>query len=247
MFKYRKTKIYFLTKNDIPFYIGKSINCVRRKHKHYITYGNDIKLEIIDECESIKSEWRFWEEFYIHLFKSWGFILLNKNNGGGGPTTYTEEQKKKMRKPHPGAGANISKTLKANGHSKWYTPEIKEKMSKALKGSHSGPFTDSHIENIKISRRKKSKRVIQYDFQGNFIKEWESKGQAAELIRENNVRARIQNVPSQIKDCCLGRMISCWGSIWRFKDYPILVVPKFKIINQFDLNKNKINQFKSNT
>ena len=30
-----------------------------------------------------------------------------------------------------------------------------------------------------IAKRKQAKTVIQYDLSGNFIKEWESKGQAA--------------------------------------------------------------------
>jgi hypothetical protein len=238
------TNIYILLKDNIPFYVGKSKqSCItRRKHKHYATYGNDIKLEIIDEIPSI--EWKFWEKHYISLFKSWGFTLLNKNNGGGGPTLYVEEFKQKMRKPHKdGTGAKISATLIANNHSKYYTNEIKQKMSNNMKGTHGGPFTSEHLENIKISRRKTSKRVLMYDLQGNFIKEWASKGEAAEWIKNNQPRAIGQNVASQIKDSCYNRIYSCWGYIWKYKDSNKVIIPKFKTIYQYNFNKEQTNVF----
>ena len=75
------TKIYVLERNGVPFYIGKANDTIRRKHKHYQTYGTDITLSIIDEVE----DWKYWEEYWIEQFKVWGFNLLNQNKGGGGP------------------------------------------------------------------------------------------------------------------------------------------------------------------
>jgi hypothetical protein len=239
------TYIYYLEKNNIPFYVGKAKNIVRRKHKHYQTYGTDIKLCVIDECENDKEIWKFWEKHYISLFRSWGFKLENKNDGGGGPSFYTEEQKQKMKKPRKeGTGKKISKTLKGNNHSKYYTDEVKQKMSQKLKGK-TKIFTKEHKDNLDKSHKKRAKKVLMYDFQGNFIKDWISKGEASKWIKENNERALKQNVMSQIKDCCMGRMISCWGYIWRYENSEIPVIPKFKIIYQFDLNKNLIQSFKS--
>ena len=125
-------KIYYLHRgDDIPFYIGKAKNHIRRKHSHYITYGNEIELIIIDEVEG----WKFWESYWIEQFQQWGFVLENKNKGGGGPSSYTEEQKLKMRKPHKiGTGQKISKTLKERNHSKYYTKEVRYKMSISQKG-----------------------------------------------------------------------------------------------------------------
>jgi hypothetical protein len=77
------TKIYYLHRgNNIPFYIGKTINEKDRKHQHKNKLGKDVTLEVIDEIPT--KEWRYWEEFYISLFKHWGFELENKNNGGCG-------------------------------------------------------------------------------------------------------------------------------------------------------------------
>lgn len=203
-------KIYILERNGVPFYVGKAKNIVRRYHGHRRKFGLDIEFTIIDEVE----DWKFWESYWIEQFLQWGFILENKNNGGGGPSSYTEEQKMKMRGPRPGTGEKISKTLKERNHSQYYTDEVREKISNSLKGKPR-PFSESHKIAMGIAKRKQAKPVLQYDLDGNFIKEWESKGQAAQwLKKETN---RTSNLVSQIKDCILGRQKTCCGYVWKYK------------------------------
>ena len=75
-----------------PMYIGTSINPLRRYGEHltvcsittvriWITtiykYNQIPILEILDECEEHESN--FWESYYICLYFSWGFNLLNYN------------------------------------------------------------------------------------------------------------------------------------------------------------------------
>lgn len=204
------TKIYVLEQNGVPFYVGKAKDVIRRKHRHYTTYGTNIKSEIIDEVE----DWRFWEEFYIGLFKSWGFELKNKNNGGGGPSSYTEEQKQKMRKPRPGSGEKISKTLKERNHSQYYTEEVKERISKNNKGKPR-PFSDAHKMAMGVAKLKQAKPVLQCDLEGKVIKEWKSKGQAALWIKEQT--GKTSNLVSQIKDCILGKQKTAFGYKWKYK------------------------------
>jgi hypothetical protein len=115
--------IYILERNEIPFYVGKAKNAVRRQHKHYLTFGTNIKMEIIDIVED--KQWKFWEQYWICQFKAWGFKLENKNNGGGGPTEWTLKQKQDINPEriekiinHPTRGKHISKTLKQKNHSK---------------------------------------------------------------------------------------------------------------------------------
>ena len=203
-------KIYVLEKNCIPFYIGKAKNIIRRKHSHAITYGLDIQLHIIDEVE----DWKFWECYWIEQFKQWGFKLENKNNGGGGPSSYTEEQKQKMRGPRPGTGEKISKTLKERNHSQYYTEEVKNKISQGTKGKPK-PFSDTHKIAMGIAKRKQAKTVLQCDLEGNIVKEWESKGQAASWIKEQT--GKTSNLTSQIKDCILGRQKTAFGYKWKYK------------------------------
>jgi hypothetical protein len=203
-------KIYVLEKNGIPFYIGKAKDPIRRKHAHRRTYGLDIQSYIIDEVE----DWKYWESYWIEQFKQWGFKLENKNNGGGGPSSYTEEQKQKMRGPRPWTGDKISKTLKERNHSKYYTEEVKNKISKKNKGKPK-PFSDEHKKVMGIAKRKQAKTVLQCDLNGNIIKEWESKGQAALWVKEQT--GKTSNLTSQIKDCILGRQKTAFGFKWKYK------------------------------
>jgi hypothetical protein len=203
------TKIYILERNEVPFYVGKAKDVIRRKHKHTQTYGDDIILTVIDEVE----DWKYWEEYWIEQFKAWGFTLLNQNKGGGGPERYTEEQKQKMKKPRKeGTGDKISKALKGN-HTKYYTKSVRKKISEGNKIPK--PFSDKHIQNMGIAKRKQATPVLQYDLKDNFIKEWESKGQAAEWVKEQT--GKTSNLVSQIKDCILGRQKTAFKYRWKYK------------------------------
>jgi len=206
------TKIYILERDGVPFYVGKTTN-LRRKYAHRKTYGIDIHYYIIDEVE----DWKFWEEYYIWLFKSWGFILTNKNKGGGGPEQYTEEQKQKMRKPRiKGTGEKISKTLKERNHSQYYTEEIRQKMSIPQKGRPK-PFTKEHIENIsKANLELKGKIVECYDLDGNFIRKFSCLREAKIWITEKK-SIYSPNIDKQIKDCCNGRQKTCHGYKFKYK------------------------------
>ena len=107
-------------------YIGKSNDPINRLKVHirncnrYATYKSfwirslltenlEPELDIIDEVD--KSEWKYWEAFWINQFKAWGFRLTNATNGGDGGDTFsnmTDRQKE----------ANILKKQKiANKHS----------------------------------------------------------------------------------------------------------------------------------
>jgi hypothetical protein len=120
-----------------------------------------------------------------------------------------------MRKPHKeGTGKKISNTLKNNNHSKYYTEDVKQRISKNNQNKPR-PFSDKHKQNMGIAKRKQAICVLQYDLKGNFIKEWESKGQAAEWIK--NQTGKKSNITSQIKDCILGKQKTACGYIWQYK------------------------------
>jgi hypothetical protein len=211
--------IYVLEKNNIPFYVGKSTHTTQTKNAHKRTYGKDITFYVVDETN--EQEWKFWESYWIEQFQQWGFILENKNQGGGGPTQWTEEQKHSINpirvnkiKNHPTRGSQISSTLKSNNHSQYYTQEVNQKISKGNKGIPK-PFTQEHITNMGIAKLKQAKPVLQFDLEGNFIREWESKGQAAKSIKQET--GKTGNLASQIKDCILGRQKTALGYKWKYK------------------------------
>jgi hypothetical protein len=196
-------------------YIGKTKNS--RKGPHKRKYGKNICYTIIDEISSLDhKKWKPLEAYWIEQFRQWGFELMNINKKGGqGPGIYSEESKQKMRKPRKeGTGDKISKALKLNNHSQYYTDDIKLKISKGNKGI-SKPFSEEHRHNIEIAKRKQAKPLLMFDLEDNLIREWESKGQAAEWIKET--KGRKGNLTSQIKDCIFGRQKTAFGYKWKYK------------------------------
>jgi hypothetical protein len=217
------TKIYYLHYGDnIPFYVGKTKNNLNiRANSHKKRFGKKIKIEEIDIV--LLKEWKFWETYWIEQFKTWGFILLNKNEGGGGPISHSQETKDKMSK--------IKKGLPSNSKgSKWSEESINNlknhptrnktisKNSKGLSKSHKGKkFTEEHKQKIKTTRgflkgRKntwQSKAILQYDLEGNFIKEWSSQTEATVFLNKNG---------NGIGACCREKQKSSYGYIWRFKE-----------------------------
>jgi hypothetical protein len=212
------TRIYLVEKcygDPNKVYIGKTKNSRIQPHK--AKYGKNIIYTIIDQINSLNhKEWKPLESYWIEQFRQWGFELMNINkNGGQGPGVYSEESKNKMRKKRKlGTGKKISKKLKENNHSQYYTDEVRLKISKGSKGL-SKPFTKEHQQNILLAKRKQAKPVLMFDLEDNLIKEWESKGQAAEWVKEQT--GKTSNLVSQIKDCILGRQKTAFGYKWKYK------------------------------
>ena len=91
---------------------------------------------IIEELDLVEdNNWEFWEQFYINLFKSWGFNLTNMTKGGEGSLggkgclgyKHTEEAKKRI----------------SIANSK---PKSKEWIEKAAKGKYK-PITQYDLQN----------------------------------------------------------------------------------------------------
>jgi hypothetical protein len=223
------TYIYFLHKGDnIPFYVGKSVSPKGRMPLHRKSFG-DIFMEVIDDVPT--HEWIFWEKWYISLFKGWGFILDNKNNGGGGVSYHSDKTKLIMKKPKPeGFGEKTTNRLKGKPQSpetiskriekntgKKRTLEQREKLSKAFKGRI---FTGERNKKIGDTQRgipkpkspeliaSLKKPILQYNKDGELIREWESATDAAVLY--GNVTT-IQNALKQ------RRCKTAYGFIWRYK------------------------------
>jgi hypothetical protein len=212
------TKIYLVENcygDPNKVYIGKTRNSRIGPHKR--TYGKNITYTIIDRINSLNhKDWKPLESYWIEQFRQWGFELMNINKKGGqGPGIYSEESKIKMRKPRKkGTGEKISKRLKENNHSQYYTDDVRKKISKGNKGIPK-PFTEDHIRNIGLTKRKNAKRVLMYDLEDNLIKEWECKSQAAEWVKET--KKRQGNLTSQIKDAILGKQKTAFGYKWKYK------------------------------
>jgi len=143
------TIIYTLANNEIPFYIGKTVNVKKRIWQHKVKYPN-ATLEEIDNVPT--SQWRFWEQYYMSLFYSWGFSLKNKRGYDGvGPDAVTEETRRKLSiklkgRVSPRKGVKLSDETKGkikkaaqNNKNEWrkgmkLSDETKLKMSLAKLG-----------------------------------------------------------------------------------------------------------------
>lgn len=160
-------------------------------------------IEVIDEIE----DYKFWEPHYISLYKSWGFKLTNATNGGENGEISLESKRK------------ISLKLKGNMHGfkKGNIPFTKGKKFKdnpeiysSCPGTKKGvKFSDEHKSNIGNSRKGKGQiSIMQYDLNGNFIKEWESA-----TVAEKDLSISI----GKINMVCRKKRNKAGGYIWSYK------------------------------
>jgi hypothetical protein len=227
-----KTIIYYLHRgNNIPFYIGKTKNSSKKRqgeHRNKLNNKN-IYLEIVDEVSN--NEWKFWEQHYISLFKSWGFKLDNKNKGGGGSSFRDQEFKDKSSKQRKGKKRpEIKKPilqfdLKGNFIKEWesyshaYNIFKNQGISKAARGENlqaSGCiwcYKKDYTPNLILDKINKLENstipIIQFDTNMNFINEYLSIQSASKSINKK---------PSAICECCKGKRKVAYGYIWKYKN-----------------------------
>ena len=218
------TDIYYLTYEyeDIPFYVGKSINCYSRFFAHKKTYGKNIKMIKIDKVNN--QEWLFWEKYYVSLFKSWGFKLDNKNNGGGGSTKASKEKIQKLKniKSIPILQYDINgKFIREWNSGKQYAEEnnlsngtlITQCLKRKIPSAYNSLWrykTDEYSEKIDIPIYWEGNftPIIQYNLKGDFIKDWSSILEASKHLNINK-----QGICNTLKK----RAKSAGGFIWEYK------------------------------
>lgn len=143
-------------------------------------YNSGAKIDIIEIDIVNKTEWQFWETFYIDLFKTWGFSLTNMTKGGDGvddPWKYLTEAQRKMRV------AKITNHLQSN--------ERREKQRLARLGkTYEEIFGESHAKALKqkksefLKKNNPSKKGrINSDY--NIQKSIEANTKAYEIIFPN--------------------------------------------------------------
>jgi hypothetical protein len=193
-------------------YIGKTKNPNSRKSAHKINFGSDIIFNIIDQVNSLdKQVWEPIETYWINQFKAWEFNVQNKNNGGGGPSYRSKELIEKQ----------IQRQL-----GKKHSQETCNKRSQSMKkvwesktdvvGYNKGKILSEETKN-KMSKSAPKvrpyayKKVIQYDLNGNVIKEHNSITEACLSVGKINRQGDITSV-------CRGKQKSAFGYIWKYKE-----------------------------
>lgn len=206
--------IYYLERDNQPIYVGYTNNPKHREYSHRQKYG-DIRMILIDEVEEYNK--KQLEIFYIELFKSWGFNLMNKNEGGGGPKNHTQESINKIKNNRP----------KPKLRSSTWDEKSRKRQSEALKGKPKPDGFGDMMRQVRIGKPKPKemsiklslslkgkpkkgsyKPVVQYDLEGNLIKEWLSINHAANGTNSN---------ASTISKVCRGIFKQTKGYNWKYK------------------------------
>ena len=205
------TKIYLVENcygDSNKVYIGKTINSRESNHKK--TYGDQIIYTFIDEINSLnRIDWEPLETYWIEQFKQWGFEIVNiRKKGGMGPEFLSQEARNKKSKSMLGKTHSKETRLKISQSSKGKKrpKEIGEKISNSKKGK----FINLVVSSVHKDKLKEihSVPIIQFDLQGNFIREWNSTQEAALFYK-------IQK--GHICNALNGRSKSSNGYMWGYK------------------------------
>jgi hypothetical protein len=184
-------------------YIGKTKNPKSRKYNHINTYGKSIIYTIIEQINSTNyKDWEPLESYWIEQFRQWGFILINQNKGGGGPSFLSIESRQKISfkiKNNKERGLKISESNKGKSHSNKGKKLSKDHCIKIKQ-------TRDYLKNRK--RNWNLKPVLQYDKQGNFIKEWLSINEAQMYYKPKS---------DGIGACCRQDQKTAYGFKWNYK------------------------------
>jgi hypothetical protein len=202
-------------------YIGKTKNSRKANHKRI--FGSQILYTYIDEVESLnRKDWKPLESYWIHQFKQWGFEVMNKNEGGGGVEFMTQES---INKRVNNTDYNLV-SLKRRSNTDYSKIDYKTRTLKMDYSFNKNPEVikkrmmspkykdpETHKKRVKntdwIAKAEKCKKpILQYDLNGNFIKEWKSSTDAAKVLNLNNV---------SITMCCNNKLKSSGNFIWKKK------------------------------
>lgn len=192
-------------------YVGKTTNIKRRLRRHIgerflhdshkdrwirkIVDSNVLpEIEIIDEVD--KSNWGYWEKFYISYFKSIGCLLTNGTIGGDEPPStkgrkHTVESRLKMSNTKKG------KPIPWLNNGSERTEEHRQNLSKSCKGRQSpnkgNVYTKEYRDKLSNSSTVKRK-VKQIDLDGNLIKIWDSISLAERTLQIRHISEVCRNV-----------------------------------------------------
>lgn len=182
----------YMYKNKIngKCYIGQAKNFNKRHEYHtaernnkfpidkaFNKYGKEnFEIIILKENLSTQCLMNFWECYYINKYdvinNKKGYNISSGGSNGNNFIGKTEEEMKEIRKKM--SASNWQKGENHSFYGKHHTNETKKKMSESKKGEKNNFYGKNHTEKAKkkISEAN-SKKIIQYDLNGNLIKKME--------------------------------------------------------------------------
>lgn len=231
--------IYKITNPSDKVYIGQSMN-IKRRWNHYtntslskgqIKMYNSIKkygrenhiFEIIEECslDQLNERETFYKQQFINEYGWSRALFCGLYDAGGGPkskeTIYklkqhkrTDDVKKKISKALIGIKRSIITKEKFSLYAKNRSYEHNLKISQKLKGHKQTPQHCLNKSKAMKGKKVRCKNVLQYDLQGNFIKEWSAAKEACSFYNPKDLNG--------VSACCLGRQKTAFGYIWKYKE-----------------------------
>jgi len=182
-----ETYIYCLIHNNEVKYIGKSDNPNQRfkehlrKSKYNKTYKDNWLTKLIKSSQIPELlildivpfvNFGFWEDFYIDLFKSFGFKLTNTTPGGRGGN-FGDVVNKKISEKLKGRIINNEwrNNIKKGSIGRKHTKETLENFSKQRLGEGNSMYG---VERKRTWDENKRKKIIQLDLFNNQLHEWDS-------------------------------------------------------------------------
>ncbi len=183
-------------------------------------------IEIIKECqvEDLNYYERYYQEYYESVLDGLNLRYTATTDKSG---YMSEETRKKMSNSAKGKVITQEwrKNLSNAGMGRKHTEEEKQKISQANKGKIKTPEHIAKIQatlkTMKMPKRSeetkllqslnsgKSRKVNQYDLEGNFINQFRSASQAG---RELGIKS------SNISSCALGKLSSSCGFVWKYEN-----------------------------
>lgn len=160
-----------------------------------------------DNYEFIKEKEKEFIKLYGRINKNSG-ILANLTDGGDGFIGYVPSKEKIEKHKLFMIGKKQSKEQKQKRVDSRKGYKHSEETKRKIANSHKGKkVSKEHIEKLhKGQILANSKPIIQYDLEGNFIKEWQSATVAAKEFGLH---------PTSIRHCVQGKTKTSGGYIWK--------------------------------
>ena len=193
------------------------------------------QFEILIKCD--REKLCYWEKFYIQLFDSFNTDYgLNQTTGGDNYIrkeygykissyklgkkrgSFSQEWRDNISKSHKGLVRsekhlnNLKKaaSIRKNNNGYVFSDAQKEKYKLSLKIFYNSPIgVELRAKQSENAKKRFSKPILQYDLNGNFIKEWRS---ARSVFGELGI-----NHP-QVINCVNGKVKSASGYFWKRKE-----------------------------
>lgn len=183
--------------------------------KHLRKDGLRPIIELIEEVPD--EEWVLWEKYWIAQFKCWGF-RLNNHSFGGDSEKGVVLSNESMRKLREGCKKRkISKEERDKFGARWKGKKrSRESVLKSVETRKKlGCFNISEATKEKVRKAKLGKpllkrrvKILQYDKEDNFIKEWSGIVEASK---------ELKLLHGSIDNCLAGKTKTAGGFKWKYK------------------------------